>query len=197
MSKRQSCSQDCTMCTPAACAGKGKKCDYLHKQYGMKKWVFYLIVITIVCGAIVPFASEVLCTIWFPDVALGLNTWNQFVSIILGIIATILSIVSIIMGFKNYEDTLSVQEKYMQALEQISNMAKDLNNVRDVVSGLSAVKYGYDVEASKMNDMPSNWGNELRDVQPSGNTDPSLSASNGIVSTEDADKSSCSTNALQ
>ena len=199
MKKRQSCNQDCTLCTSEVCAGKGKKCDYLHKQYAMKKWVFHLIVITISLGAIVPFASEVLCTIWFPEASLGLNTWNQFVSIILGIIATILSIVSIIMGFKNYEDTLSVQEKYMQALEQISGMAKDLNNVRAVVSDLSALKYKYNVDAHKTNDMPGDWEKEQKfhDVQASEKTAPLSSIGNTPLAVEDVMDFSCSTDAPQ
>lgn len=139
-SKKLDCGQSCTLCSASVCSGKGKKCDYIHKQYGLNKWVFRLIVITIFLGAIVPFASETICTIWFPEASVGLNTWNQFVSIILGIIATLLSIVSIIMGFKNYEDTLSVQEKYMQALHEISNMAKDLANVKSDVSKMSSMQ---------------------------------------------------------
>lgn len=176
MAKNQSCSQKCTMCTPDICAGKEKKCDYLHKQYGMKKWVFNLIIITIVLGAIIPFASETICTFWFPDVATGLNTWNQFVSIILGIIATVLSIVSIIMGFKNYEDTLAIQEKYMEALEKISLIAKDLNNVRDDVNKWSAFNQTIKVDSPNAVDTVR-WGKEPPDVwdqtnAPSGFAEP-------------------------
>ena len=164
MSKQKSCLQNCTMCTPEVCASKGKKCDYIHKQYALKKWVFNLIIFTIGLGAIVPFASEAICTIWFPNVALGLNTWNQFVSIILGIIATVLSIVSIIMGFKNYDDTLSVQEKYMNALEQIGNIAKDLNNVREDVSKLSSLQQNMNVDSLKFNEIPARWEKEPLDI---------------------------------
>ena len=164
MSKRKSCVQNCAMCAPEVCAGKGKKCDYLHKQYGMKKWVFNLIIITISFGAIVPFAAEAICTIWFPNVTLGLNTWNQFVSIILGIIATVLSIVSIIMGFKNYDDTLSVQEKYMEALQKISDMANDLKNMRDDVNKWSTLQQQFKVESPKPNDITGRWVEEPRDV---------------------------------
>lgn len=164
MREQKSCNQDCTMCTPEVCAGKGKKCDYLHKQYGMRKWVFNLIILTIGLGAIVPFASEAMCTIWFPNVALGLNTWNQFVSIILGIVATVLSIVSIIMGFKNYDDTLSVQEKYMEALQKISDMANDLKNMRDDVNKWSTLQQQLKVDSPKPKDITDRWGEEPRDV---------------------------------
>ena len=162
-SNKVNCEQFCTLCSSSVCASKGKKCDYVHKQYGMNKWAFRLIVITIVLGAIVPFASETICTIWFPEASVGLNTWNQFVSIILGIIATLLSIVSIIMGFKNYEDTLSVQEKYMQALHEIGNMAKDLANVKNDVSRMSSMQEKIPVmSSSQTSDVK--WEKEPEDV---------------------------------
>lgn len=184
MSKKQSCLQNCTMCTPDICASKGKKCDYIHKQYGMKKWVFNLIIITIGLGAIVPFASEAICTIWFPNVVLGLNTWNQFVSIILGIIATVLSIVSIIMGFKNYEDTLSVQEKYMQALEQISHIAQDLKNVKEDVSKWTTLQQQVKVDSPKSNDIPKKWEKEPLDILDK-HKSPSPDAANKLSNIED------------
>lgn len=163
MTKSSECKHSCTECSSSVCANKGKKCDYVHKQYGMNKWVFRLIVITIFLGAIVPFASETICTIWFPDASVGLNTWNQFVSIILGIIATLLSIVSIIMGFKNYEDTLSVQEKYMQALSEISKMASDLANVKNDVSKMSSMQEKIPVY-SQSQSSNEKWGKDPDDI---------------------------------
>lgn len=109
----------------------------MDKKYSLKQWVFHLIVITIFFGLIVPFLSEVIFTIWFPCATVGLNTWNQFVSIILGIVATVLSIVSIIMGFKNYDDTLEIQEKYTQTLQNIERIAKDLDIVKNDVSKMA------------------------------------------------------------
>lgn len=161
--KKTECEQDCTLCRVSACSCKGKKCDYIHKQYGMKKWVFRLIIITIFLGAIVPFASEAVCTIWFPEVSAGLNTWNQFVSIILGIIATVLSIVSIIMGFKNYDDTLSAQEKYMKAFNEISNIAMDLANVKSDVSKMSSMREIIPVSSPNQTQKEI-WDNEPGDV---------------------------------
>lgn len=120
----------CKQCQKNVCACNGEECAYAYKQYGMKRWVYGIIIIVISLGLIVPFFSETICTIWFPDVTLGLNTWNQFVSIILGIIATVLSIVSLIMGFKNYEDGLDLHEKNVQTLERISSISKDVNDVR-------------------------------------------------------------------
>lgn len=113
----------------------------MDKKYGMKKWVCILIMGTIICGLIVPYGAEVICSIWFPCVSLGLNIWNQFVSIALGIVATVLSIVSLIMGFKNYDDTLALQEKYTEtlkqserALDKITEIAGELGKLREDVS---------------------------------------------------------------
>lgn len=120
------------MCSSDICDCKNQKCDYIHKQYGLKRWVFRLIIITIIVGLIVPFAAEAILPLFTAETAKienGLAVWNQFVSIILGIVATVLSIVSIIMGFKNYEDTLAVQEKYMQALERIEAISSDVHHM--------------------------------------------------------------------
>lgn len=152
------------MCAKTECACKGIQCNYLHKKYGMKRWVFWLIVITISIGAFVPFFAQVICTFWFPDVSLGLSTWNQFVSIILGIVATIVSIVSIIMGFKNYDDTLEVQGKYMEALKEISNMAKDLSQVSKAVHDMTSL--GEKVSITTPQQLPDRWDedpNEFRE----------------------------------
>ena len=134
MKNTTNCNQCTHMCDSKVCTHKGEPCSYLHKQYGMKTWVFKLIVIVIFLGVIVPFASEVICSLWFPDVTMGLSTWNQFVSIILGIVATLLSIVSMIMGFKNYEDALAIQEKYTKS-------QSDIGEIKRAVTSLSNSQY--------------------------------------------------------
>lgn len=117
-------------CKENTCYCANGSCTYAYEQYSMKKWVYGIIITVIILGLIVPFLSEAVCTIWFPDVTLGLNTWNQFVSIILGIVATILSIVSLIMGFKNYEDGLDLHEKHVEALVKITGISKDVHEVK-------------------------------------------------------------------
>lgn len=121
---------DCVQCKKNLCVCKNEKCSYAYKQYGLKKWVYGIIITVIIIGLIVPFFSEVICTIWFPNTTTGLSTWNQFVSIILGIVATILSIVSLIMGFKNYEDALDLHEKNVKTLDDIASLSKDVNDVK-------------------------------------------------------------------
>lgn len=113
------------------CLCNQETCTYIYKQYSMKRWVYGIIITVISVGLIVPFFSEAVCTIWFPGASIGLNTWNQFVGIILGIVATVVSIVSLIMGFKNYDDGLELHEKHVQTLEKISTISKDVNDVKE------------------------------------------------------------------
>ena len=119
----------------------------MDDKYSMRKWVCWLVFGTIIVGLIVPYGAQVICTIWFPDASVGLDVWNQFVSIALGIVATVLSIVSLIMGFKNYDDTLAMQEKYTQtlqqserALEKITEIAGELGKLREDVSRIGHSK---------------------------------------------------------
>lgn len=118
---------------------EGYNLDNLDKKYGLRKWVYWLIFGTIIVSLIVPFGAETICSMWFPDYSLGLSIWNQFTSIALGVVATVLSIVSLIMGFKNYDDTLALQEKHTQTLEKVSNVARDVIKIKEDVSriGLS------------------------------------------------------------
>ncbi len=145
----------CEQCTKKLCACKNETCSYAYKQYGMKRWVFGIIITVITLGLIVPFLSETICTIWFPEASVGLNTWNQFVSIILGIVATVLSIVSLIMGFKNYEDGLDLHEKHIETLEKISSISKDVIEVKEKINNLNDIKS----EAPKISSKIS-WGDE-------------------------------------
>ena len=115
----------------------------------MKKWVFGLIITTISLGLIVPFFSETICTIFVPDISIGLNTWNQFVGIILGVVATILSIVSLIMGFKNYEDGLDLHEKNIETLEKITYILQDVHDVKTKLESITILSDSKN-EARKM-----------------------------------------------
>lgn len=145
----------CRQCKSNVCVCNGEVCTYAYKQYSMKKWVFGIIITVIIIGLIVPFFAEVICTIWVPDASVGLNAWNQFVSIILGIVATILSIVSMIMGFKNYEDGLGLHEKHIQTLEKISTISKDVSDVKSELIAMST-----DVKNEKRSITDTLWNHE-------------------------------------
>lgn len=139
---------NCQKCKRNLCECEDKICSYAYKQYGMKRWVYGIIITVISLGLIVPFFSEAVCTIWFPDISLGINTWNQFVSIILGIVATVLSIVSLIMGFKNYEDGLDLHEKHIATLDKIQSISEDVSDVKGTLQRIGILS---DIQ----NDTPS------------------------------------------
>ncbi len=142
----------------------------MENKYAMRKWVYWLVFGTIIAGLIVPYGAQVICTIWFPDASVGLDVWNQFVSIALGIVATVLSIVSLIMGFKNYDDTLSIQEKYTQtmqqserALEKITEIAGELGKLREDVSRIGHSKS--DVETTTSTAQAGDlWDKEPKEI---------------------------------
>ena len=121
-----------TICKNENCICENKQCDYLHKQYGLSRWVFNIIKITIIFGIIVPFAAETVLPFFCKNnYAINhLSIWNQFVSIILGIIAVVLSIVSIIMSFKNYDDTFKLAKKYEKQLVYMEEMLDAMNEVK-------------------------------------------------------------------
>lgn len=101
------------------------------KRYSIRKWVLYVILFAIGAGLIVPYTCEIICVLWFPEKGITIEVWNQFVSIILGIVATVLSIVSMIMGFKNYDDAFALQDKYDRTLMAIKSIAKDVSVVKN------------------------------------------------------------------
>lgn len=117
-------------CSSEKCVCEKTHCSYVYKQYGMKRWVYGIIITVVIVGLIVPFFSQVICTFFFQEAKLGLETWNQFVSIILGIVATILSIVSMIMSFKNYDDSLAVHEKNVEILKTVAGMSQNVDMMR-------------------------------------------------------------------
>lgn len=153
---------NCGKCKKDICLCNSKVCTYAYKQYGMKKWVFGIIITVISLGLIVPFFTEAICTIWFPEISVGLNTWNQFVSIILGIVATILSIVSLIMGFKNYEDGLDLHEKHVETLEKIGSISSDVSDVKEKIEKITMLT---DVKSEAPSIPPKmQWDNEPKTV---------------------------------
>lgn len=56
--------------------------------------------------------------------------------IILGVVATILSIVSMIMSFKNYEDTLALQETYTNSVNTANNIFSQTSKMLDQLEKL-------------------------------------------------------------
>lgn len=117
--------------------GKEKQQKPLDEKYGLRKWVYRLILYTIIIGLLVPFGTQAVCTLWYPSAVNGVEVWNDFVGIALGVVATILGVVSLIMGFKNYDDTLLIQEKFTESLDTANRTSSQTGELVTKVSEIS------------------------------------------------------------
>ena len=109
-----------------------------ERDYPLKGWVLTLIIIILLVGFIFPLFAEVIIGTYWPCHVKGVEVWNQFTSVVLGIIATVLSIVSIIMGFKSYDDSAELSEKCIRILERTDTVATDLRSLRDLYVGIES-----------------------------------------------------------
>lgn len=92
-----------------------------------KKYVYNVILIISIFGLIVPFAAQFILPFFFScrKVA-GVEIWNQYVSIILGIVATLMSIISLKMSFDNVEQSHQTELKTRDLFHDIEKHLKDI-----------------------------------------------------------------------
>ena len=77
-----------------------------------QRHIYWLITGVIFVGALVPFCAQFLLPFFNKDAFVeGAEVWNQFVSIVLGIVATILSIVSLKMCFDSAESFKNAEKQ--------------------------------------------------------------------------------------
>lgn len=100
------------------------------REYSLKRWAFLLVTTVIFVGLVLPLFAEIVVGIIWPDKVKGIEVWNQFSSVILGIVATVLSIVSMFMGFKSYEDSSNLTTLCMQSFDHIQNVEKEFNLIK-------------------------------------------------------------------
>ena len=92
------------------------------KKSEEKKNIFGLIGFVIFVGMLVPFACQfVIPLFWEQQKIQGVEIWNQFVSIVLGIVATNLSIISLKMGFDSADNAKNTEMKTQGILDEISS----------------------------------------------------------------------------
>ena len=85
-----------------------------------KNAIYILIGIIVLIGAIVPFGAQFVLPFFFPDKQIaGAEVWNQYVSIILGVIATITSIVSLVLGFRSEKESNDTERRTRDLLQEI------------------------------------------------------------------------------
>lgn len=85
-----------------------------------KAYSVVLVVGVVILGIMIVFACSL-----FGDEIPGLEEMNLFVSIVLGIVATIVSIVSMLFSFYGLEKTEESERRQNQILQQILELEKD------------------------------------------------------------------------
>lgn len=122
------------------------------KDLWEKRNIYWFIGIIIFIGILVPFACQFIIPLFNETKNIsGVEVWNQFVSIVLGIVATILSIVSLKMGFDSAESARTTELKTQSVLDSIDEkicilserqeqMVKSINEMRTNKGNVSDVK---------------------------------------------------------
>lgn len=88
---------------------------------------FWLILSTIFIGGIVPFAAQFLFPSIFKDYSpVGAEVWNQYVSIILGIVATVLSIISLVLCFRSEDRSKDSNNELQLTFMKLNDKVEDL-----------------------------------------------------------------------
>ena len=118
-----------------------------------KKYVYNIIAILSLVGLIVPFAAQFILPFFYPRCKVaGAEIWNQYVSIILGIVATLMSVISLKMSFDNVEQSHQTELKTRDLFHEIEKHLKDIEHKQDNyltksdVMGLGLLRNSYVVE---------------------------------------------------
>ena len=106
-----------------------------------KNAIYILIGVIVLVGAIVPFGAQFILPFYFPDKQIaGAEVWNQYVSIILGVVATITSIVSLVLGFKSEEQSNATELRTRDVLQRIESRIQLLSQKQDQIIQSSLTK---------------------------------------------------------
>ena len=102
-----------------------------------RRRVYFIVYSLIIIGAIIPFAAQFILPlkIYFKTGTLveipHIEIWNQFVSMILGIVATVLSIVSLKMCFDSADDAKNTEMRTTEVLHAIEEKIAVLTEKQD------------------------------------------------------------------
>ncbi len=118
-----------------------------------KKGIYIIITVIALVGAVVPFAAQFILPFFFYNQqVVGAEVWNQYVSIILGIVATITSIVSLILGFKSEEQSNATERRTRDLLQGIETRIQLLSQKQDQILQSSLMRdYSESKEAVSVN----------------------------------------------
>ena len=93
----------------------------------LRTMAFWLILVTIFIGGIVPFAAQFLFPAVFDGYSpIGAEVWNQYVSIILGIVATALSIISLVLCFRSEDRSQNSNSQLQLTFEKLNEKIEDV-----------------------------------------------------------------------
>ena len=109
----------------------------IQKHYLIRiRHLLYLFLAVVLAGGVVgPFVMQ--CIEHNVDNEKALSIWNGYVSIALGFVATTLSIVSLALNFKTYDDALEVQRSAVKTLESVETIKQDIKKVNSSLQGSS------------------------------------------------------------
>lgn len=111
--------------------------------------IYILIGSIILVGAIIPFGAQFILPFFFSDKQIvGAEVWNQYVSIILGVVATITSIVSLVLGFRSEEQSNATELRTRDMLKSIEARIQLLSQKQDQMIIQSSLMNDYS-EAKK------------------------------------------------
>lgn len=94
--------------------------------------IYWLVGLVIFIGAIIPFGAQFWLPFFNEDAFIeGAEVWNQYVSIVLGIVATILSIISLKMCFSSEETSRQTELRTQATLDKIDTRIQLLAQRQD------------------------------------------------------------------
>lgn len=130
-----------------------EKRPIIQKVYLMRLryLVYTLLFITIAVAIVGPFIWQ--CIEKNQDAKEALAIWNGYISIVLGFVATTLSIVSMSMNFKTYDDAIRVQRQAERTLAMVDVVKEDVRYLRDH-------DRHWDVGRSRKDNNPVDWQSE-------------------------------------
>ena len=99
---------------------RNKKTQLSNKKSYIIK-LYHLILIIAVSGLIVPYAAQFILPFFFPNVKIsGIEIWNQYVSLILGIIAAIMSVISLVLCIRSESSNTAISNQIKNNLDLVN-----------------------------------------------------------------------------
>lgn len=128
---------------------------YRSKTIDHKIFIYTVITIIAILGALVPFASQFILPFFYPCYKItGAEVWNQYVSIILGVVATLMSIISLKLSFDNVDQSHITELRNIEILHQIESKLSDIKHgqedylTKTDIMGLLRNGYKLELDAS-------------------------------------------------